>query len=133
MKRLFLAIVCLMFTAGSAYSCQPGAPKGASDKAAPDHVENEAIALVRVPPEMRSQDERRRLFGELCRKIAAGAGAEVLYISPIYEDSENGIAHMRSADKSAKELIALLKKDKNVIGASPNHITRLSPPIKSSK
>ena len=58
---------------------------------------------------------------------AAEACAEVVYVSPVYETSECVTATFRSKLETA-ELIARLKKDARVAGASPNYIMKLSRP-----
>ena len=83
--------------------------------------------LLRVPEEIRASDERRELFASYCRGVAAEACAEVVYVSPVYETSECVTATFRSKLETA-ELIARLKKDARVAGASPNYIMKLSRP-----
>ena len=62
-----------------------------------------------------------------CREVAADAGAEAVYISPVYETSECATATFRSKLET-KELIKRLKDDPRVAGASPNYIMKLSRP-----
>lgn len=90
-------------------------------------VRGEAVVLLRVPEEIRASEDRRELFGAYCRGVAADACAEAVYVSPVYETSECVTATFRSKLETA-ELIARLKKDARVAGASPNYIMKLSRP-----
>ena len=92
-----------------------------------DYVEGEALVTVKVSKEMRSSPERNKLFASLCSDIAKSVSADIYYTSPIYSDSENGTAFMRSKLKT-EEIISLLLKDKNILGASPNYIRKINSP-----
>lgn len=91
------------------------------------YARGEAVVLLRVPEEIRASDDRRALFAAYCREVAADAGAEAVYISPVYETSECATATFRSKLET-KELIKRLKDDARVAGASPNYIMKLSRP-----
>ena len=93
----------------------------------PRYARGEAVVLLRVPEEIRASDDRRALFTAYCREVAADAGAEAVYISPVYETSECATATFRSK-LEPKELIKRLKDDARVAGASPNYIMKLSRP-----
>ena len=93
----------------------------------PRYARGEAVVLLRVPDEIRASDDRRALFAAYCRKVAADAEAEAVYISPVYETSECATAAFRSKLET-KELIKRLKDDARVAGASPNYIMKLSRP-----
>lgn len=93
----------------------------------PRYARGEAVVLLRVPEEIRASDDRRALFAAYCREVAADAGAEAVYISPVYETSECTTATFRSTLET-KELIKRLKDDARVAGASPNYIMKLSRP-----
>lgn len=93
----------------------------------PRYARGEAVVLLRVPEEIRASDDRRALFAAYCREVAADAGAEAVYISPVYETSECATATFRSKLET-KELIKRLKDDARVAGASPNYIMKLSRP-----
>lgn len=93
----------------------------------PRYARGEAIVLLRVPDEIRRSDDRRGLFAAYCRETAEAAEAEVVYISPVYETSECATATFRSKLET-EELIARLKKDPRVAGASPNYIMKLARP-----
>mgnify|MGYP003226526071 CR=1 FL=1 len=92
----------------------------------PRYARGEAVVLLRVE-EIRASDDRRALFAAYCREVAADAGAEAVYISPVYETSECATATFRSKLET-KELIKRLKDDARVAGASPNYIMKLSRP-----
>ncbi|OUO91916.1 hypothetical protein [Cloacibacillus sp. An23] len=96
----------------------------------PRSVHGEAVVLLRVPDEIRRSDDRRALFAAYCREVAADAGAEPVYISPVYESSECVTATFRS-EMETEELLARLKKDPRVAGASPNYIMSLPKPHKT--
>ena len=93
----------------------------------PRYARGEAVVLLRVPEKIRASDDRRALFAAYCREVAADAGAEAVYISPVYETSECATATFRSKLET-KELIKRLKDDARVAGASPNYIMKLSRP-----
>lgn len=93
----------------------------------PRYAHGEAVVLLRVPEEIRASDDRRALFAAYCREVAADAGAEAVYISPVYETSECATATFRSK-LATNELIKRLKDDARVAGASPNYIMKLSRP-----
>lgn len=123
MMSLIIMSALLLGAASAACACAPQIQKG-TEKGAPV-VKGDALVLVRVPDEVRASSERNVLFAALCGEIAKAAGAEVVYVSPIYEDSLSGTAHFKSSLETA-EIIERLKKDKRVIGVSPNHIIRIS-------
>ncbi len=93
----------------------------------PRYARGEAVVLLRVPEEIRASEDRRALFAAYCRETAEAAEAEVVYISPVYETSECATATFRSKLET-EELIARLKKDPRVAGASPNYIMKLARP-----
>ena len=124
---LVIMSALLLGAASAAFACAPQIQKGPEKGA--QAVKGDALALVRVPDEVRASSERNVLFAALCGEIAKAAGAEVVYVSPIYEDSLSGTAHFKSSLETA-EIIERLKKDGRVIGVSPNHIIRISPPAK---
>lgn len=93
----------------------------------PRYARGEAVVLLRVPEEIRASDDRRTLFAAYCRDVAADAGAEAVYISPVYETSECATATFRSKLET-NELIKRLKDDARVAGASPNYIMKLARP-----
>lgn len=124
---LLIMSALLLSAASAAFACAPQIQKG-PEKESPS-VKGDALALVRVPDEVSVSSERNVLFAALCGEIAKAAGAEVVYVSPIYEDSQSGTAHFKSSLETA-EIIERLKKDGRVIGVSPNHIIRISPPAK---
>lgn len=127
MMSLVIMSALLLGAASAAFACAPQIQKGPEKGA--QAVKGDALALVRVPDEVRASSERNVLFAALCGEIAKAAGAEVVYVSPIYEDSLSGTAHFKSSLETA-EIIERLKKDGRVIGVSPNHIIRISPPAK---
>ncbi|MCD7875642.1 MAG: hypothetical protein LUH49_01495 [Cloacibacillus porcorum] len=124
---LLIMSALLLSAASAAFACAPQIQKG-PEKESPS-VKGDALALVRVPDEVSVSSERNVLFAALCGEIAKAAGAEVVYVSPIYEDSQSGTAHFKSPLETAK-IIERLKKDGRVIGVSPNHIIRISSPAK---
>lgn len=131
MKNLSLLILSLLIicAASAASACAPGQTPPESVKKEPPAVKGEALVLVRVPEAMRASKERNKLFAALCGEIARAAGAEPVYVSPVYEDSQSGTAHFKSPLETA-EIIERLKKDRRVIGASPNRVMKMSAPAK---
>ncbi len=127
MMSLIIMSALLLGVASAACACTPQIQKG-TEKGAPV-IKGDALVLVRLPDEVRASSERNVLFAALCGEIAKAAGAEVVYVSPIYEDSQSGTAHFKSPLETA-EIIERLKKDGRVIGVSPNHIIRISSPAK---
>ena len=124
MKIFFvLAAAALIASSGCAAFAQNAARE-------PQYARGEAVVLLRVPSEIGTSDDRRALFAAYCSDVAAEAGAEVSYISPVYESSECVTATFRSKLETA-ELVARLKKDPRVAGASPNYIMKLTPPAKA--
>ena len=115
-----LAVAALIASSCSAAFAQDAARE-------PRYARGEAVVLLRVPEEIRASDDRRALFAAYCREVAADAGAEAVYISPVYETSECATATFRSKLET-KELIKRLKDDARVAGASPNYIMKLSRP-----
>ena len=123
MKAAFFII----FAVAAAALCLGAADAARAGGGERAFVRGEAIVLLRVPEEIRASEERRGLFASYCRGVAAEACAEVVYVSPVYETSECVTATFRSKLETA-ELIARLKKDARVAGASPNYIMKLSRP-----
>ena len=123
MKTAFL-IIFAVAAAALCLGAVEAACAGGGERA---FVRGEAVVLLRVPEVIRVSDERRELFASYCRGVAAEACAEVVYVSPVYETSECVTATFRSKLETA-ELIARLKKDARVAGASPNYIMKLSRP-----
>lgn len=117
----------LLGAASIACACAPQIQNDPEKGAA--SVKGDALVLVRVPDEIRASSERNILFAALCGEIAKAAGAEAVYVSPIYEDSLSGTVHFKSPLETA-EIIERLKKDGRVIGVSLNHVTRISSPAK---
>ncbi|MDO5115091.1 MAG: hypothetical protein Q4D58_03235 [Synergistaceae bacterium] len=131
MKKIILLIFCAAFAALPAIACTDCSAAG---KKAENEGEarGEALALIRVAENIRAAEgakERNELFAALCREIAEKAGAEIVYISPVYDDSESGVAHFKSR-LATEEIIKRLKEEPRVIGASPNRLTKLSQPAK---
>lgn len=122
MMSLIIMSALLLGAASAACACAPQIQKGTEKGPV---VKGDALVLVRLPDEVRASSERNVLFAALCGEIAKSVGAEVVYVSPIYEDSLSGTAHFKSSLETA-EIIERLKKDKRVIGVSPNHIIRIS-------
>ena len=90
MKIFFvLAAAALIASSCSAAFAQDAARE-------PRYARGEAVVLLRVPEEIRASDDRRALFAAYCRDVAADAGAEAVYISPVYETSECATATFRS-------------------------------------
>lgn len=134
MKRLLCVSLAFLFAAtlcGAAAACPAccacasqcqTAPKAGGER---EYVEHEAIVFLKVPKDIQASEERRKLFAELCAKIAKTADAEPFYISNLYPESETGWMSVSSKTRTAKELIDSLKNDPNVLSASPNYINHL--------
>lgn len=120
--KIFLVLLAAAFIASSGY-----AAFARGEAREPRYARGEAVVLLRVPEEIRRSDDRRELFAAYCRKVAADADAEAVYISPVYETSECATAAFRSKLET-EELVRRLKKDARVAGASPNYIMKLSRP-----
>lgn len=124
MKAAFFIIFAVIAAAFCLWAAD-AAHAGGGERA---FVRGEAVVLLRVPEEIRASKERRELFAAYCRGVAADACSEVVYVSPVYETSECVTATFRSKLETA-ELIARLRKDARVAGASPNYIMKLSRPV----
>lgn len=121
---VLLAAALVLAVCAAACAAQP------SRAVKPRSVRGEAVVLLLVPDEIRRSDDRRALFAAYCREVAADAGAEPVYVSPVYESSECVTATFRS-EMETEELLARLKKDPRVAGASPNYIMSLPKPHKT--
>jgi hypothetical protein len=98
---------------------------------AEEYVEGEAMVLLKydeIPSpsdDASSYDAMRRYV----RSVAARSHATVVKIYDALSSATGEIfAHFRSESESetTEQLIARLKRDPNVISASPNHISRIS-------
>lgn len=127
MKRMIvIAILFLAFAAGQTIAATPSCKgKQYTEKAHDTVIRGEALIVVRVPAEISSSKDRNKLFADLCTKVARAASADIVYVSPIYDTSHEGTAHLKSVLETG-ELIRRLKEDKNIIGASPNFYHSLS-------
>ena len=133
MKRLLCVSFAFLLSAAicaAAAACPANCRCAAAGNAAPcagrEYVEHEAIVFLKLPEEIRSSEERRELFAELCAKIAKAADSKPFYISNIYPESATGWMSVVSKTLTTKELIEALKKDPNVLSASPNYINQLN-------
>ena len=132
MKRLlcvsFALLLAIAFSGAALACCGCGcaAANGAPPETEKNYVEHEAVVFLKVPQDIRVSEDRRRLFAAYCEKTAKAAEAKTLYISSIYPESQTGWMSVASKTLTTQELIEALRKDPNVLSASPNYINQLN-------
>lgn len=118
---LFAVLICLV--SGAAFAAE-------AERRGTQYVSGQAIAMLRVPEEIRRDERRRALFAACCREVAKEADAEVVYISPVYESSEY-VTAVFSSKLETEELLARLRQDCRVLSATPNYLMKLPRPPKT--
>ena len=131
-KTTLLSIAALLLIAGTAAACAPCKPAICPPK--PEGIsqcaEGEALVTIKLSEKIIKSKDREKLLAELCAKIAKSVSADVVYISPIFDNGtnepQNTTAHFKSTELTTEQLIELLLKDKNIAGASPNYMRSIN-------
>ncbi|MEG1798841.1 MAG: hypothetical protein RR214_01525 [Synergistaceae bacterium] len=131
-KITAITAVLLMLISGAAIACSPPNP----EVSAPKHngisksAEGEALVTVKVSEKIFRAKDRDTLTADLCAQIAKSVSADVVYISPIFDNGsgkpQNTTAHFKSSVLTTEKLIELLLKDKHIEAASPNYIRTIN-------
>lgn len=92
------------------------------------YAEGEALVMIEAPRYAASDASSfRTLLDSSAKSLALSVGAEaVRTYAAIAARSGKNIVHIRSEGKSTEELIGSLKAIPGVIGAWPNHVSRVS-------
>ncbi len=133
-KTTLLSAAALLLIAGTAAACAPCKPTACQCPYKDDGIsrcaEGEALVTIKVSEKIIKSKDREKLLAELCAKIAKSVSADVVYISPIFDNGtnepQNTTAHFKSTELTTKQLIELLLKDKNIAGASPNYMRSIN-------